>query len=83
MDNLKKDKSVEGMLRQQIQKQDFSGGDDSRGGGGGNFRGRGDDGSSEIEPEDHMDEFIQVFLASIGIICVVICLLSLRILFIF
>lgn len=80
VDNLKKDKSIEGMLREQMQKQELDR-DDGGGGGGRNFRGRGDDGSSETEPEDHVDEFFQIFLASIGIICVVICLQSLSILF--
>ncbi|KMZ64860.1 hypothetical protein ZOSMA_349G00090 [Zostera marina] len=80
VDNLKKDKSIEGMLREQMQKQKLDR-DDGGGGGGRNFRGRGDDGSSETEPEDHVDEFFQIFLASIGIICVVICLQSLSILF--
>lgn len=74
MGNLGKGQSIEDVLRQQIQKQEFYDGDGGkspprRGGGGGGGGGSGeseDEGISGI-----MDETVQVVLATIGFIVLV------------
>ncbi|CAA3001649.1 Chloroplast, nucleus, chloroplast envelope [Olea europaea subsp. europaea] len=65
MGNLKKEQSVEDVLKQQIQKQEYS--DD--GGNGGKTPGGGGDGFGESEDESlsgMLDDLIQVILATIG-----------------
>lgn len=82
MSNLRKESSVEDLLREQIQKQEFydggSGGENT--GGGGDSGSGGDDGSSPGESDDDMsllgriDEFFQVILAFTGFVIAVISL---------
>lgn len=77
MGNLKKEKSVEDLLKQQIEKQEYfdggDGGGDRPGGGGGG----GDDASGGAEDEGIpgiLDELGQVVLATMGFICLVLLL---------
>lgn len=76
MENLKKDQSIEDVLKQQIQKREYyddAGGKPPRGGGGG---GSGD-GFGEADEEGLSgiwDEFVQVILATFGIIFLVLSL---------
>lgn len=80
MGNLKKEKSVEDLLKQQIEKQEYydggDGGGDRPGGGGGG----GDDASGGAEDEGIpgiLDELGQVILATMGFIFLVLSHFSL------
>lgn len=72
MENLKKDQSIEDVLKQQIQKREYyddGGGKPPRGGGGGGSGSR--DGFGEADEEGLSgiwDEFVQVTLATFGLI---------------
>lgn len=71
--NFKKDQSIEDLLRQQIQKQEYydGGGSSGKPPGGGS----GGDGSGESEDEGlsgMWDEFVQVILATMGFIFLVL-----------
>lgn len=73
MGNFKKDQSIEDVLKQQIQKQEYYGDGDppgkppgGGGGGGGGFGEAEDEGFSEM-----LDEFTQVILATLGFIFLV------------
>ncbi|XP_021800670.1 uncharacterized protein LOC110744937 isoform X2 [Prunus avium] len=72
MGNLKKEGSIEDVLRQQIEKKEFyeeRGGGGSGGGGGSSGDGVGGSGGSEDEGLDGiLDETLQVILATIGFI---------------
>lgn len=77
MSNFRKDPSVEDVLRQQIQKQEFhdggSGGENTGGGDGSGGSGGGE-GSNPGESDDvsisgMLEETLQVILATIGFIC--------------
>ncbi|KAI5351332.1 hypothetical protein L3X38_004223 [Prunus dulcis] len=75
MGNLKKDQSIEDVLRQQIEKNEFyeERGGGGGGGGGGSGRGSGGDGAGGSGSEDEglagiMDETLQVILATVGFI---------------
>ncbi|CAL2229943.1 unnamed protein product [Prunus armeniaca] len=73
MGNLKKDQSIEDVLRQQIEKNEFYEERGGGGGGGGSGRGSGGDGAGGSGSEDEglagiMDETLQVILATIGFI---------------
>ncbi|KAH0683134.1 hypothetical protein KY290_021723 [Solanum tuberosum] len=79
MGNLKKEKSVEDLLKQQIEKQEYfdggDGGGDRPGGGGGG----GDDASGGAEDEGIpgiLDELGQVVLATMGFICLYIYIIE-------
>lgn len=76
MGNLKKEGSIEDVLRQQIEKKEFyeeRGGGGSGGGGGSSGDGVGGSGGSEDEGLDGiLDETLQVILATIGFIFLVI-----------
>ncbi|KAH0992101.1 hypothetical protein GBA52_003584 [Prunus armeniaca] len=79
MGNLKKDQSIEDVLRQQIEKNEFYEERGGGGGGGGSGRGSGGDGAGGSGSEDEglagiMDETLQVILATIGFIFLVIIL---------
>lgn len=73
MGNLKKDQSIEDVVRQQIEKNEFYEERGGGGGGGGSGRGSGGDGAGGSGSEDEglagiMDETLQVILATIGFI---------------
>lgn len=71
MGNLKKEQSVEDVLKQQIQKQEYY--DD--GGNGGKTPGGGGEGFGESEDESlsgMLDELVQVILATIGFVFLVL-----------
>lgn len=80
MGNLKKEQSVEDVLKQQIQKQEYY---DDRGNGGKppvGGDGGGGDGFGESEDESlsgMLDEFMQVILATIGFVFLVLSFLPL------
>lgn len=78
--NFKKEPSVEELLRQQIQKQEFyddngSGGDNSGSGGGGSGDGSGSGESDDESLSGILDETLQVILATLGFIFLVSFLL--------
>lgn len=77
MGNLKKERSIEDVLRQQIEKKEFYEDKDggTRGGGGSSGSGGGADRSSGSEDEGSagiIDETLQVILATLGFIFLVI-----------
>lgn len=79
MGNLGKGQSIEDVLRQQIQKQEFYDGDGGkspprRGGGGGGDGGSGESGDEDVS--GIMDETVQVVLATIGFIVLYIYIIA-------
>lgn len=84
--NFRKESSVEDLLRQQIQKQEFydggSGGENTGGGGGGGSGGGSGSGSGDSSPGESddmsiletLDEYLQVILGTIGFVIAVISL---------
>lgn len=79
MKNLKKEPSVEDLLRQQIEKQEFY--EDDGGSSGGNRPGGGDGDSGGTDDEGLtgiLDELLQVILATLGFIFLVIYVDSLH-----
>ena len=76
MSSFKKEQSLEDVLRQQMEKQDYYDGGDppgggSGGGGGGGFGGPEDEGFAGM-----LDDILQATLAILALIVLVICLIN-------
>ncbi|KAL0352866.1 UNVERIFIED_CONTAM: hypothetical protein Sangu_0867900 [Sesamum angustifolium] len=78
VDNFKKDTSIEDVLRQQIEKQEYydDGGNDGKRPGGGGGDGDGDYESKDDDFSGMRDEFLQVFFATMAFIFVYIYIID-------